>query len=120
MVTAKIRDIDNSGDIIDAVVAAGGDFTRIDSINFSIDDPTAYYDDAREIAMKNAKDKAEQLAGYAGVTLGKATYVSENTYYAPTSSRVAYDMVEEAEAGTTISPGELDISVNIQVAYAIK
>ncbi len=37
MVTAKIRDIDKAGTIIDAVAEAGGDLTRIDSIGFSVD-----------------------------------------------------------------------------------
>ena len=40
MVTAKIRDIDKVGAIIDAVAAAGGDFTRINNIAFSVDDPS--------------------------------------------------------------------------------
>jgi uncharacterized protein YggE len=121
MVTAKIRDIEKAGEIIDDVVAAGGDLTRIDNVGFSIDDPSDYYDEAREAAVKNAKDKAEQLAGLAGVSLGKATYISENSYYAPVV-RAGYDMAmeESAMGGTTISPGELEISVNIQVAYAIK
>ena len=76
MVTAKIRDIDETGPIIDAVAAAGGDLTRINSIGFSIDDATAYYEEAREEAMANAQAKAEQLADLAGVELGKPTYIS--------------------------------------------
>ena len=43
MVTAKIREIDRAGTIIDAVAKAGGDITRIDSISFSVDDPAEYY-----------------------------------------------------------------------------
>ena len=76
-VGAKIRDIDKAGSIIDAVAEAGGDFTRIDSISFSVDDPSAYYDEAREEAMADAKTKAKQLANLASVTLGKPTYISE-------------------------------------------
>jgi uncharacterized protein YggE len=120
MVTAKIRDIDNAGGIIDAVVKAGGDFTRVDSINFSIDDPSDYYEEAREKAMEDAREKAEQLAGLAGVSLGKATYISESNYAAPVYYRDASYEMEEAVSGTSITPGELDISINIQVAYAIR
>jgi len=72
-VNAKIREIDKAGVIIDAVAAAGGDYTRIDSIDFSVDDPSAYYEEAREEAMANAKAKAEQLAKLADGRLGKAT-----------------------------------------------
>jgi len=39
MVTAKIRNIDDAGTIIDAVAEAGGDLTRVDSISFSVGGP---------------------------------------------------------------------------------
>jgi len=120
MVTAKIRDIDSAGDIIDDVADAGGDLTRVDSINFSIEDPADYYEEAREKAMADARAKAEQLADLAGVSLGKPTYISESFYTPPIYTRgVDYEM-EEAAVGTTISPGELDISISLQIAYAIK
>ena len=38
----KIRDVDAVGTIIDAVAEAGGDATRIDGINFSIEDPKPF------------------------------------------------------------------------------
>jgi uncharacterized protein YggE len=121
MVTAKIRNIDKVGTIIDAVVAAGGDLTRIDNINFSVDDPSPYYEEARKEAMANAKTKANQLAELANVTLGKPTYISENSYYTtPIRSDIAYKMEEAVVAETPISPGEMEISVSIQIAYEIK
>ena len=120
MVTVKIRDIDKTGNIIDDVAEAGGDFTRIDSINFSIDDPTDYYEEARKEAMEDAEAKAKQLASLAGVSLGKVTYISESSYYSPYTARASYDMVEEAKVGTTISPGEVDISTTVQIAYSIR
>jgi uncharacterized protein YggE len=120
MVTVKIRDIDKAGDIIDDVAEAGGDLTRIDSINFSIEDPTDYYEEARKEAVEDAEAKAKQLASLAGVSLGKATYISESSYYSPYTSRASYDVMEESVSGTTISPGELDISTTVQIAYSIR
>ncbi len=76
-VIAKIRDMEKVSSIIDAVVAAGGDYTRINNLNFSVDDPSVYYDEAREKAMADAKDKAEQIANIAGMKLGEPTYISE-------------------------------------------
>lgn len=121
MVTAKIRDIDETGPIIDAVAAAGGDLTRINSIAFSIDDATAYYEEAREEAMADAQAKAEQLADLAGVELGNPTYISEGTLYYPVDYRDAGMAVPEAEEGyvTPISPGELELSLTVQVIYDI-
>jgi len=121
MVTTKIRDIDNAGLIIDAVVTAGGDLTRINSISFSIDDPSVYLDEMREEAMADAKDRAEQLAQLAGVKLGKPIYISESSYWpSPEYPRVYYEggMAPPA-APPPISPGEMEITLNVQIAYAI-
>ena len=121
IVVAKIREMDKVGDIIDAVAEAGGDLTRIQGISFSVDDPTPYYEEARAKAVKDAKDKALQLADLADVKLGKPTYISEGTTYLPPVVRG----LPEAEAvpmpapETPISLGELKITLTIQIAYAI-
>ena len=122
MVIVKIREIDKTGSIIDAVATAGGDLTRIDNISFSVDDPSAYHEEARQKAMTDAESKAEQLAELAGVRLGKPTYISEGAQIPPPIYRV--DLFEVAPAAapipeTAISPGELEISLTVQVVYSI-
>jgi uncharacterized protein YggE len=121
MVTAKIRDMEQIGSIIDAVAAAGGDYTRINNISFSVDDPTPYYEEARQKAMADAKDKAGQLADLAGVNLGKPTYISEGTQTYATRNVVYYDIAVPAAEGasTSISPGEMELTVTVQLAYAV-
>jgi len=125
-VVTKIRDIEKVGDIIDAVVAAGGDYTRIDDLNFSVDDPTPYYKEAREKAMADAEAKAKHLADLNNVKLGKVTYVSEGV-----TSPIVSEMVIEmppmiapapAPAITVppISAGETIIRLSVQVAYSIE
>ena len=120
MVTAKIRDISKAGTIIDAVAEAGGNLTRINSISFTVDDPTAYYNQAREKAMQDANAKAEQMATLAGITLGKPTYISESGGYIPQPYPVKDYYSEGGSASTPISPGELDITLTVQVGYAIE
>ncbi len=128
MVVAKIRTLAvesfpldyKAGTIIDAVAAAGGDLTRIDSIDFSVDDPSAYYEEARQEAMADAKDKAEQLAELAGVTLGKPTYISESSYFQSPTPVVRMAEMQAAAVETPISPGEMEISLSVQVVYALK
>jgi uncharacterized protein YggE len=121
MVTAKIRDMDNIGAIIDAVAEAGGDYIRVNNIAFSVEDPSEYYEEARAEAMADAKDKAEQLADLAEIELGDPTYISEGSIYVPVDYR-GVDMAVPEEGGyvTPISPGELEITLNVQVAYAIE
>jgi uncharacterized protein YggE len=120
VVLAKIRDMEKVGAIIDAAAAAGGDLTRIDSISFSIDEPEKYYEEARGKAMKDARAKGEQLAELGGVKLGKPTYISESTS-SPIYQRDVLEKVAGAPAQveTPISPGEMKISLNVQVVYDI-
>jgi hypothetical protein len=118
IVLVKIREVDNAGIIIDAVAEAGGDFTRIQDISFTVDDPTPYYEEARSKAMEDARDKATQLVTSASVQLGKPTYICEGAVYVP---RYFPDMMggEAFIPSTPISPGELKFMVNVQVVYAI-
>jgi uncharacterized protein YggE len=117
-VTAKIRDVTKAGIVIDAVSLAGGDLTRVNYITFSVDDPTRYHDEARDKAMADARGKAEQLASLAGVKLGKPTYISESSYSPPVYREVPVEPVAPAPA-TPISPGEMEITLNVQVVYSI-
>lgn len=122
IVTAKIRDVEEAGSIIDAVVEAGGDLIRVDDISFSVDDPSAYYREAREEAVADAEAKAEQLAKAAGVRLGEPTYVSESTYVTPPIfPRAAMEAIPAPAPAveTPISPGEMEIRATVQVVYSI-
>ena len=119
-VTAKIRDIQKAGSVIDAVAAAGGDYTRISGISFSIDDPSPYYEQAREKAVADAAEKAKKLADMAGVELGNPTYISESSYYPGSIYRGDLIQAEAASNPTTpISAGEMEITATVQIAYAI-
>ena len=121
-VTAKIRDLQGVGAIIDAAVIAGGDYSRVNSIYFTVDEPEAYYEDGRGEAMVDANDKAEQLANLGGVKLGKPTYVNEYSGYI--SPPIIYRDSEVANGAsipeTPISPGEMEIQITIQVVYSIR
>jgi uncharacterized protein YggE len=118
-VTAKVRDVTKAGSVIDAVAAAGGDLTRINSIGFTVDDPTQYQEQARVKAVNDAAARAQKLADTAGVKLGDPTYITENSYI---PGPIYRDVVMAAPAPTPttpISPGEMEITVNVQIAYAI-
>jgi uncharacterized protein YggE len=121
-VTAKIREVDKAGTVIDAVAAAAGDYTRINSIGFTVDEPSTYYEEARGKAVADAEAKAKQLAEASGVTLGKPAYISESSYVPSPIYR--QDVMLESAAGapaveTAISPGEMEITANVQIAYEI-
>ncbi|MGD0779210.1 MAG: SIMPL domain-containing protein [Dehalococcoidales bacterium] len=119
-VVVKVREVKKTGAIIDAVVVAGGDYTRINGINFTVEDPNIYYAQAREKAVTYAKAKAEQMASLTGVKLGKVTYTSESSYMP--SSNYYNGRVEAAAPAidtTSISAGQLEITTTVQIAYSI-
>jgi uncharacterized protein YggE len=124
-VTVKVREIEKAGDVIDSVVAAGGDLTRVNSINFTVDEPQPYYEQAREKAFEYAATKAKQLASKAGVQLGDVTYISESSGSYGIVYR-NYAVSEDAMAApapaitTNISIGQLEITATVQLAYEIK
>ncbi len=122
-VTAKIRKVEDAGPIIDAVTRAGGDYLRINSVSFTVDDPTAYHREVRELAMVDAETKAKQLADQAGVGLGKPTYINESggvvpPRYYPIAE--AAPVPAPAPAPTPIAPGETEIRLTVQVVYSIE
>lgn len=121
MLSVKVRKVEDTGNIIDAVAKAGGNLIRIDNISFTVDDPVPYQKEARENALADAREKAEQIADEAGLRLGDPTYINETSSYYPYSLPIAYEAaVPMMGGGTSISPGETTITIYVQVAYAIK
>lgn len=118
-VTAKIRDINSVGQVIDAVAAGGGDLIRINGVSFTVEDPTPYVAQIRELAMNDARNKAEQLAELAGVTLGAPVYISESSQLPSPIYRGVNEAAVPTSVVTPISPGETEITLNVQVTYAI-
>ena len=123
-VTVKVRNTDNAGSVIDAVVDAGGEYTVINGISFTVDDTEAYYTEARAKAIANAIAKATQIAELTGVTLGEPNYIVDNSSYnSPIYYYPAYDTTEIRDQGsvpTSISTGEVKITTSIQIVFDIK
>ncbi len=121
LVTAKIRNIDDTGDLIDAAVKAGGNLARVQDLQFTIDDPSSLEDQARQEAMEQARGKAQTLADAAGVNLGPPQSISESGGVTPDVYRYGAAAVDMAEqAGTPIEAGELEVVVQVQVVYGLE
>ena len=118
MVQVKVRDLDKIGDILDAATGAGAN--AIHGIRFTVEEPGKYKDEARKLAVEEAKSKAEKLAKSAGVRLGDLLSIREE-WYGPEE----YYMYEERAAmagdmgGAPISAGQLAITVMVQMSYEI-
>jgi len=119
-VTAKVRKIDDAGKVIDAALAAGGDLARVDSLQFTIDDPTVLEDQAREKAMTDARHKADALATAGGVKLGLPRTISEVAAPTPINFTGQQFAAAQDSAQTPIQLGQLEVQVNVQVVYELK
>jgi hypothetical protein len=118
ILAVTVRDLDRVGEVIDDAVDAVGDPIRVQGVTFSIEDAAALQSEARALAMADAKTKAEELAALAEVDLGKPIAISESSGGGPPP--VFFGTAELAQdVETPISPGQLEITVNVQVSYAI-
>jgi uncharacterized protein YggE len=117
MVNVTVRKLDSVSTVLDSVVEAGAN--NIWGVSFSLEDQSAAQADARAKAVADAKSRAQALADLSEVTLGPVMSVSEviNGGSMPVPVAVA----KEAALGAgTISPGELEISYQVQVSYFIE
>ena len=118
--TATIREVDNVGSVIDDAAEAGGDAIRINGIGFSVDDPRPLEVEARKLALEDATAKAEQIASVMNVTLGEPIYVSQQGG-SPVVFRAAVpEAMFASDAATSISAGEQEIRIWVQVVFAIE
>ena len=121
-VAIKIRDLDAVGDIIDEVVAVGGDVLRINGISFTVEDPKPFMAQLREDAVNDALAKAEHFASLTKVSLGRLVFISESGAAIPVArvERVFALGAPTADfQSTSISGGELELRMRVQVVFDI-
>ena len=113
-----IRNAANAGDIVDSVIAAGGDNLQVNGVTPFVLDSTKAAESARAVEVKNAKSKAASYAKLLGVKLGKVTYIVEN--YAPASYpvQIALGKAEDAMS-TVVDLGQQDVTVSVTVRWAL-
>jgi uncharacterized protein YggE len=117
-VRATVRDITKLGSTIDAAVAAGAN--QMMGITFDLANKAQAMQQAREVAVNDARGKAEQYAKLINGTLGVVLTVSESvsTPVFDTSARSAAPAMAGAE--TPIQSGEGSISLTVQISYEVK
>ncbi|MFH1559991.1 MAG: SIMPL domain-containing protein [Chloroflexota bacterium] len=120
-VTARVRDLDIVGATIDDVVLAGGDATRINSIQFTVEDSSVAQTQTRENAVLDALAKADQFATLTGVSRGALLFITESGGGIPVVRDFAkMEAVPSSDSAVTpISAGEMEIQVSIQAVFAI-
>ncbi|MBN2840171.1 MAG: SIMPL domain-containing protein [Coriobacteriia bacterium] len=117
-VRVKIRDIDEIGTVIGAASDAGAN--EIGGPSFMLDDDDAVRSEAIELAIADARARAEVMAKAAGKTLGEIISVSEAGVSAPIYGGSYYLAAEDAARAVAIEPGQLDIMAHVTVVFELK
>jgi uncharacterized protein len=129
IVTVKVRDTAKAGDLISNVGTKGA--TNISGLSFTIDDDEALKRQARELAIKDAKENAQKLSQDLGMRLGRMMNYWEDQGGYPVPM---YDMAMSARAESmngmggdemkamspSIPSGENTITSNVTIVYEIK
>ncbi len=115
-VEARISALDRLGEIIDSATEAGSDHAVVRGLRFAHDDDKSLASQARNAAWADAEAKATQLAELAGVSLGPVTAIAERSAH-PSPMRA---MAMEAVAAPPMEPGDLALTVSIDVEFAIR
>ncbi|MEK7154734.1 MAG: SIMPL domain-containing protein [Patescibacteria group bacterium] len=116
-ITVIVRDLNQINSVIDAATAAG--VNRVDGLNLTVDDKRLrdLQQNARELAVKDAKTKAENLAKAAGISLGKIVNVQEGSSYQPYLKSALPVAGGGGGGDTQIQPGSTDITTSITLFY---
>lgn len=117
MVTVTVRKIDDLGGLLDVAVTSGSN--TISGITFSVAKPDAMLDEARKLAVADAKHKAEIYAAAGGFTLGNIISLSEGGAY-PAPQPYVFKSARSESADVPIAAGESALSIDVSIAYEIK
>ncbi|MDT7729975.1 MAG: uncharacterized protein QOK45_228 [Mycobacterium sp.] len=119
-IDVKIRKLDSASQTLSLIISTGGDATRINSVNYSIEDDSQLVKDARARAFNDAKDRAEQYAQLSGLGLGKVISITESGGATPPQPPMPYSRGGAAEmAAVPVEPGQQTVGFSVTVIFEL-
>ena len=122
-VTAVLHDIDGAGALIDAATNAVGDGITMGGVSFSIADTSGLYTQARQQAVAEAKRRAGELAGAAGVSVGTVVSINESAQEVPMAAahdgRAGAATTAKVSTPVPIEPGKQELQLRVQVVFEL-
>src|SRR3989344_676515 len=118
-VEVKVRDIEKVGDILSGVVENGANSAS--QLYFTVDDNAKYENEARAMAIEQAREKAKTIAKAGGFRIGKLLSVDEyfnGPYYYREGMGGAG--MTDVKTSPTIEPGSQEITITVNLLYEIK
>lgn len=116
--TAKVRDLDRLGGVLDGVVAAGAN--EVQGAAMTASDPSTAEHEALRAAVAAARAKAKAMADAAGVKLGAVQRIEEDPGHEPPMPKMGMmAMSESADASTEVVAGDLTVTRHIRAWFEL-
>ncbi|MFV7235677.1 SIMPL domain-containing protein [Flavobacterium sp. ZB4R12] len=118
-----LKDLSKYDELMEGLVDEG--INRIDNVIFQSSKLEQYQSEARKLAMKEAKLKAEDYVSVLGQKVGRAMTISDNsqTYYPQPIRYAAMKTMEVSDATApreTLAVGEINITSNVSVSFILE
>ena len=117
-VNVKLKDISKIGELIGEATSAGA--SNIFGINFAVAETADLEEAALEMAIENARQKAEWMAEDLGLTVGPIVSVVEGGSFTPP---IAYGNDVQGIGGASpvpIAQGQVSLSTQVQVEFELQ
>jgi hypothetical protein len=134
VVAITLRDVSQTSPVIAAALKAGAN--QVLNVEFYTSELRKYRDQARELAMKAAAEKANALAGAAGAEVGCVLNINENTWsyynggwYGRNQNLWTQNTVQNATPGggaggtagdEPVSLGQISIQAEVGATFSLK
>lgn len=112
--TVRVRDLEALGGILDLIVSDGAN--TFNGLSFGLQEPKPAADAARAEAVRDAIDRAQQLADAAGVTLGPIQSISEQGGMARPQMM---EMAAARQIDAPVAAGELTVTAQVSIVFSI-
>jgi uncharacterized protein YggE len=116
--SVTVRNLDNVSTVLGLIIDAGAN--NINGVEFNVSNRNELQSEARSAAVDNARAKALELADLQGVTVGEVVTISEVVETGGFVEQAAYAQGVGGGGVGPISPGEVEVSVRLQVSYEIE
>ncbi len=112
----------------------GAGVTHVQGIEFRTTELRKYRDQARELALKAAREKAEAMAGVYGQSVGQVKSITENntgwwgsynSWWGSYGGAMSQNVVQNAGPSSsftedeTLAPGQIAVSANVSVEFEL-
>lgn len=112
-----VRAAASAGDVVDAMVGAGGDNLLLNGATPFVLDNEKATTAARTAAVKSARAKATSYASLLEIKLGKVIYLVENS--SPNPYPPTMGLAKTESDATVIDLGEQDVTVSVTVKWSL-